>query len=132
MKKFNVALLGFYDDKGNVMLNKRLDASEEMWELIGGGIEEGETPLQAIIREISEELQYELDEAKDLLEYVESFQLVNDKFEANVHYFKARFPGFNGFGDSSETRVEDLKLYSVEHALSNLTLLPMTRTILEK
>lgn len=131
MKKFNVVLLGFFDDDNHVMLNKRLDADEEMWELVGGGIEADETPTQAIMREISEELQYEIDEVRDDLEYVESFQLANDKFEADVHYFKAKFPGFQVFGDSDETRVEDLKLYPVERALT-LTLLPMTRTILEK
>lgn len=131
MKKFNVVLLGFFDDNNHIMLNRRLDAKEEMWELIGGGIEEGETPLNAVIREISEELQYELDQEKDALEHVESFRLANDKFDANVHYFKAKFPGFHHFSDSDETRVEDLRLYPVDRAL-DLTLLPMTRTILEK
>lgn len=131
MKKINVTLLGFYSDDGTVMLNRRLDAKDEMWGLIGGGIEEGETPEVAIIREVFEELQYEINIEHDLLEYVGFFQLNTDKFEADVHYFKARFPGFEHFADSDEVHVADLELFPISTAL-DLSLLPMTHFILKE
>ncbi len=131
MKKFNVALLGFYNDSGHIMLNRRLDASEEMWELIGGSIEEGETVIEAIVREVQEELQYQIDIKKDKLRLIDEFKLETDRFSAEVHYFTARFPGFDTFADSNEVRVSDLKMFSTEEALS-LTLLPITRNILER
>jgi len=131
MKKINVALLGFYSDDGTIMLNRRLDAKDEMWGLIGGGIEKGETPEAAILREVLEELEYEIDIENDLLKYVESFQLTTDESEADVHYFKARFPGFDHFADSDEVVVADLELFPISMAL-NLSLLPMTRFILKE
>lgn len=131
MKKFNVVLIGFFDQNGKVMLNRRKDAPEEMWELIGGGIEENESPEDAIVREVFEELQYTLDKDKDELRLDDSFKLETDTFSADVHYFTAKFPGKDKFADSEETLVEDLELFPVEESLS-LTLLPMTRRILER
>lgn len=130
MKKFNVVLIGFFDQNGKVMLNRRKDAPEEMWELIGGGIEESESPEDAIVREVFEELQYTLDKDKDELRLDDSFKLETDTFSADVHYFTAKFPGKDKFADSEETLVEDLELFPVGESLS-LTLLPMTRRILE-
>lgn len=131
MKKFSVVLIGFFDQDGKVMLNRRKDAPEEMWELIGGGIEENESPEDAIVREVFEELQYPLDKDKDELRLDDSFKLETDTFSADVHYFTAKFPGKSKFADSEETLVEDLELFPVEESLS-LTLLPMTRRILER
>lgn len=132
MKKFkNIVLLGFLNKDGHIMLNKRLDADEEMWELVGGGAEEGETAIDAIIREIQEELQYNINVEKDELRFIHTFTFENEKFAADVHYFTAQFPGLENFADSDEVHVEDLRLYPAHEAL-NLTLLPMTRTILEK
>lgn len=38
--------------------------NSNMWSLFGGGIEKGESPIQAIIREVNEELGFYLDEEK--------------------------------------------------------------------
>jgi 8-oxo-dGTP pyrophosphatase MutT (NUDIX family) len=131
MKKFNVVLIGFFDQNGKIMLNRRKDAPEEMWELIGGGIEENESPEDAIVREVFEELQYTIDKDKDELRLDDNFKLETDTFSADVHYFTAKFPGKDKFADSEETLVEDLELFPVEESLA-LTLLPMTRRILER
>ena len=44
--------------------------------------------------------------------------------------FAAKFPGFENFSGSDEVSVTDLKLFSVNDALS-LNLLPLARKILE-
>ncbi len=38
--------------------------SPDCWQLVGGGIEEGETPEQGLIREVKEEVSYSLKEFK--------------------------------------------------------------------
>lgn len=131
MKKINVALIGFFDQDGKIMLNRRKDAPKEMWELVGGGIEEDESPEEAIVREVFEELQYIINKDRDRLRLDDSFKLETDTFSADIHYFTARFPGKDRFADSEETLVEDLELFRIEESLS-LTLLPMTRRILER
>ena len=35
-------------------------SSPDCWQLVGGGIEEGETPEQGLIREVQEEVSYDL------------------------------------------------------------------------
>ena len=130
MKNFHVALIAFHSDDGKILLNRRNDAAEEMWEMLGGGIEEGETPIDAIKREVAEELNYVLDANKDALELMNEFEMVTDRFSAKVHYFKANFPGIDKFSDSEEIFVSDLQLFTVDDALS-LPLLPIARKVLE-
>ena len=49
------------DDDGRVLITKRPNGKEMagLWEFPGGKIEEGETPEQALIRELKEELNIE-------------------------------------------------------------------------
>lgn len=63
----NVALIAFIDVDKKILLNRRADAASEMWEFIGGGIEAGETALEAIKREVMEEVGYSLSEESDNL-----------------------------------------------------------------
>lgn len=131
MKKIRISLLAFFDNSGQVLLNHRrdgLNSHEDIWEIIGGGIKENEEPLDAIKREIAEELHYALGE--DVV-FVERFEITNDKFFAEVHFFKAEFPGFHKFSDSDEVLVSDLKLFSLREALG-LPLLPICKHILQK
>lgn len=39
-------------------------SSPDCWQLVGGGIEEGETPEEGLIREVKEEVSYDLKEFK--------------------------------------------------------------------
>ena len=122
-------MLAFLD--GNrILLNRRADAAGEMWEIIGGGIEKDELPIEAICREVQEEIGYALGE-KDNLRQIKKFRFKSNKLTANVSLFAAIFPGLQAFSDSDETFVSDLKLFSFEDAL-NLTLLPITYEIIAK
>lgn len=125
MKNRKVALLLFYDGNGNILLNHRKDnlhENEDVWEIIGGGIEKNEEPIDAIKREIREELDYKIDEEKDELKFVEKFD--------DAHIFRANFPGFENFSSSDEVNISDLKLFPVKDALL-LNLLPVARKTLE-
>ena len=123
-----VALIAFRDgDK--ILLNRRADTNGTMWEFIGGGIEAGETPHEAIRREIVEEVNYALSTDDDL-QFVDELRITYGDAQAAVYCFTAQLPGLDKFSDSDEVFVRDLALFSRDEALE-LELLPMTRMILE-
>lgn len=55
------------DDESRVLLVKRRDVP--VWVLPGGGIDPGETPEQAVIREVSEETGFQIDIRSKSAEY---------------------------------------------------------------
>ena len=60
----NVACILLYDDKKRILLQHRAEDAERLpgyWAFFGGGIEKGETPKEAVIRESLEELSYQLE-----------------------------------------------------------------------
>lgn len=61
-----VALAIFYTNDKRILLQNRESMSRfgEKWGFFGGGIEKGETPEEALKREIKEELSYELHDYK--------------------------------------------------------------------
>lgn len=57
----NVAVLILYNEKKQILLQHRAKDAERLpdyWAFFGGGLEEGETPEQTLVREIFEELEY--------------------------------------------------------------------------
>lgn len=44
------------NEKGGIFVGQRIDMSEEAWQMPQGGVDEGETPKQAALRELQEEL----------------------------------------------------------------------------
>jgi len=53
-EKFTIGAFGIiFDESGRVLLCHRTDS--DIWNLPGGGVELGETPVEAVIREINEE-----------------------------------------------------------------------------
>ena len=124
----HVSLIAFRDgDK--ILLNRRADTGGTMWEFIGGGIEAGETPHEAIRREIAEEVNYTLS-TDDSLQFVDELRITYGDVQTTVYCFTAQLPGLDKFSDSDEVFVRDLALFSRDEALE-LELLPMTRKLLE-
>ena len=71
MKK--IAAIIFENDSGELLLYKRDNKPgipfPQHWDLFGGHIEEGETPEEALVREVKEELNYDLKEYTFFKEY---------------------------------------------------------------
>jgi 8-oxo-dGTP diphosphatase len=71
MKK--IAAIIFENDKGELLFylrdNKPAIPFPQHWDLFGGHIEDGETPEEALIREVKEELNYDLKDFKFFREY---------------------------------------------------------------
>lgn len=65
------AIIILYDDNGRVLLQQRTDDAKKLpgyWAFFGGGIEDKETPKEAVIRECYEELRVSLLNPKLVLE----------------------------------------------------------------
>lgn len=62
MKIIYVVAAALMDDEGNIMLAQRPEGKSMagLWEFPGGKIEAGETPEEALVRELFEELQIEV------------------------------------------------------------------------
>jgi 8-oxo-dGTP pyrophosphatase MutT (NUDIX family) len=69
-------------------------------------IEEGESPIEALIREIKEELELDLEE--HLVEKI--YERIDDKYE--LHFFKSSIIG--NFSDLKLNEGQEMKLFSIE------------------
>jgi 8-oxo-dGTP diphosphatase len=88
----HVAVLILYDRHGKILLQHRTkDAPSfpDYWGLFGGGIEDGETPEQALRREILEELEYHARFARR----VAGRQFVRDGVAYTMHVFAEHYDG---------------------------------------
>ncbi|MEO5691231.1 MAG: NUDIX hydrolase [Candidatus Saccharimonadales bacterium] len=73
------------DDASNVLL-VRSWLSKQLWSLPGGGVERGETPEHASVREIKEETGFSID--KSSLQFVTTLR--NDQMRADLPIFLSR------------------------------------------
>ena len=91
-----VAVAGLINPAGEILLvqTRRLP---DMWQPVGGGIEEGESPNHAIVREIQEELNATVDPSESVF----NFQTSYDFGEGTVNFYT-----FN----VSDTRVSDFSI----------------------
>lgn len=81
----------FENDKGEFLLYLRDDKPgipfPGYWDLIGGHVEEGETPEQALVREVKEELDIDLKEYTFYKKYV---CLTGDAYENTKYIYSGR------------------------------------------
>ncbi len=96
----------------------------EEWAVFGGGIEEGETPEQAITREMQEELELDFPSPKVLGSFCADHSGKNTK----VHYFALEIEGTENLvlHEGSEMRffsfeeTKNLKLHPAHHKVIEL------------
>jgi len=90
----DVVLLLLYDREGCVLLQHRgpeAPCNPGRWGFFGGGIESGESPEQALVREAYEELRYT---PRDPFLYLqEEFAAENPSRYGTRHYFLEYYPG---------------------------------------
>jgi len=90
MKK--IAAIIFENDQGELLLylrdNKPGIPFPRHWDLIGGHVEEGETPEEALIREVKEELAYDL---KDYRFFKEFLCLEGDAYPNIKYIYSGKF-----------------------------------------
>lgn len=89
-----VALIIFYDKNNKILLQDRRKISKvgEEWGFFGGGIEEGETAKETVVRETKEELNYNLEDYELLGNFL---MKASKEFTVDATVFIAEFPGFD-------------------------------------
>lgn len=70
IKKRHVSVVIFYDKKHVLLQNRKsINKAGEEWGFFGGSLEEGESPEQALVREVGEELGYKIKDYRYIGEY---------------------------------------------------------------
>lgn len=89
------ALLIPHNSKHEFFLQDRRGYKAPEWGFFGGGVEKGETPLKAVLREAKEELDIELTEAD--LEMVGDFTIENEgeKSQRTIYLYRTDQDKFN-------------------------------------
>ena len=123
-----IAAIILENDSGELFLalrdNKPMIPFPDCWDLIGGHVEEGETPEQALIREYGEELGLTLKEYRFFREYV--CRKGDDAYE-NIKYI---------FCGKINIPIEEITLYEGQYAkyfkreeIQNLTFANIIKTV---
>ena len=127
MKERHVSAMVFYDKDKRILLQDRRNIKKfgEEWGFFGGGIESGETPEQALVREMKEELDYDItEEARHIKTF--DFTFPERDFRLVVHVFimpladkLQKFKVLEGDGAELYTIAEarKLKMFDSDHII---------------
>ena len=112
MFKRRVAVVIFYDENKRILLQDRSGISKhgEEWGFFGGGIEKDETPEEAVVREIKEELDFQLDDYS----FLKEVHYVTPEFNITLYAFIA--PLKDKLKKFNQKEGKGMKLYSLEQA----------------
>ena len=116
--KNNKILLELRDDKPDILFPNH-------WTLVGGGIANGESAEDAVKREVSEELNYELNEA----EFISTCVSHDESPPAEINLF---FGKINCEIEDLELKEgQEIRFFSFDQ-LGSLKITPLVRKIIEK
>jgi mutator protein MutT len=128
VKSKEVSIIIFYDSEGKLLLQSRKIMSKygEEFGFFGGHIEKGETPEQALIREVKEELSYNLEDFKFFKKYGPKVYKESD-WQVTHFVFLSKLSNLSKFkqneGDSMElfsiSDAKKLKLVSADYPILN-------------
>ena len=128
METRKVALIIFYDNKKRILLQDRKGISKigEEWGFFGGGIEEGESPEETIIREVKEELDFDLKNPKFI--GVDKNQ-VNEEKIVERHTFI--FPLEENLSKFKQIEGDNMQLFTLEDA-KKLKMVPGDELVIQR
>jgi len=126
MFKRQVAVIIFYDEKKRILLQNRAGISKfgEEWGFFGGGVEGDETPNEALVREIKEELDYQLKDHS----FLKEVHYITNEFDIKLYIFIS--PLKDKLNKFSQKEGKGMKLYSLEKA-KKLKMMPTDYPLLE-
>lgn len=75
----------FIDDKGRLLVSKDIGATK--WTILGGKIEEGETQIECLHREMMEELNAKIEVNPKMYKEAPAFPAANDPGKTVKHYY---------------------------------------------
>jgi 8-oxo-dGTP diphosphatase len=102
-----IAAIIFESDRGELLLylrdNKPGIPFPLHWDLFGGHVEEGETPEEALVREVKEELGFELKEYR----FFKKYECLEGDAYPNIKYI---------YSGTINIPIENITLYEGDHA----------------
>jgi 8-oxo-dGTP diphosphatase len=116
----DIAAIIFYTRDNKILLQDRRGISKlgEDWGFFGGKIEDGETPERAVVREIKEELDYDLGRSA---EFFMTIQLTVDRQSIKINWFTC--PLDDKMRHFTVLEGPGMRLFSIE-GTKNLKLMP--------
>ena len=132
-KQFPIVVALITNDQGEVLLAKRyepaLKHAHNKWEFIGGGIDFGETPTEALKREVREEAGVEIEIIRLLPEIVSNVWNLPDDNNQQVLIIAYECKIISGTPTANlDEEIGELKFYPIEE-IKNLDSLPKTYEI---
>ena len=115
----NLSLIIFFDRNGKILLQNRKSMSKhgEEWGYFGGKIDSGESPEDAIVREIKEELEFDLKDFKFLKEYVAYAKLLKTGEMAEIkHHVFLQIINLDDFDSMVLHEGDGMSWFSIEEA----------------
>lgn len=111
MKTRQIAAVIFYNNKNQIFLQDRTGYKTlgEHYGFFGGGIEAGETPEQALVREIKEELNYEISN----FQFIGIFSGRSGDLEVTMYTFIAKIDDTSKF---KQTEGKGIKIVDIPTA----------------
>jgi putative (di)nucleoside polyphosphate hydrolase len=81
------------DDLGKILLVQKMNWQDNEWDLPGGGVDENETPSEAVIRELSEELGCNYCEILKVSEQIDRYEWSDELINQKIKEGKPPFRG---------------------------------------